>query len=177
MRFHLEARRQPKASRTRVFPAAAGEGERSSAASKSAFGFEGIQSLRPPNDDNYADTDHPSMVLVETLFRVLAAGAGWARRVRFECHLRPRIARSSRDVVPSRIHDISSVRVGSSYSSSSAVCLLTANLAAITACHEGQDAGLIFLSSIASAVVAYSRERSLDEAVMMSTCERICGAL
>ncbi|CAM9397465.1 unnamed protein product, partial [Hapterophycus canaliculatus] len=38
-----------------------------------------------------------------------------------------------------------------------------------------QDAGLIFLSAIASTVVAYSREESLDEAGMLSTsCFILC---
>lgn len=34
-----------------------------------------------------------------------------------------------------------------------------------------QDAGLIFLSAIASSVVAFSREEGLDEAGMLSTGE------
>lgn len=38
-------------------------------------------------------------------------------------------------------------------------------------CGRAQDAGLIFLSAIASSVVAFSREEGLDEAGMLSTGE------
>lgn len=38
-----------------------------------------------------------------------------------------------------------------------------------------QDAGLIFLSAIASSVVAFSREEGLDEAGMLSTGEEWGG--
>lgn len=37
---------------------------------------------------------------------------------------------------------------------------------------RAQDAGLIFLSAIASSVVAFSREEGLDEAGMLSTGEK-----